>query len=269
MKRLILCFLVLMGVSAIHAQNRSKRLEGKIYVLTLYITESTFRKEDADRFNRRVLYAEDFLSEQAARYGKRLEFQNGFFGITNPIRFDYIPDNSPKWERDILLRAYKKIGYNSIEQFHDWVRKNTDATQCVEIVVVNKDSNEQNGISVLYTADSDDRYSVVFMGETFWSTHFHGYSNTIVHEMLHNYGAEDLYESKYSYGPKFPSERVKQLVNTNFTREGGAKYDDIMTSQPGDADIMIYKNVGGLTAWLIGWTDRYEPWYKEFINARK
>ena len=268
MKRLILCFLVMFGVSAIHAQNRSKRLEGKVYVLTLYITESTFRKEDADRFNNRVLYAESFLSEQAARYGKRLEFQNGYFGITNPIRFDYIPDNMPQWEFDILLRAYKKIGYNSIEQFHDWVRKNTDATQCVEIVVVNKDRTGQSGVSVPYTADSDDYYCVVFMGETFWSTNTHLYSRTIAHEMLHNYGAVDLYESKNPKGPKFPSERFRQLVNTNFTREGGAKYDDVMTNLY-EADLMIYNNVGGLTAWLIGWTDRYEPWYKEFINARK
>ena len=59
----------------------SKKLEGKIYVLTIFISESHWDYNNKLKIYNEIYEAENWLVNQAKIYNKKLEFIGGQFGF--------------------------------------------------------------------------------------------------------------------------------------------------------------------------------------------
>ena len=88
----LLLLALMMGLAAQGAQQIGNRLqgsarslEGTIYVLTCYVTETGWSPVEVDSCSAMIQEAEDWLVAQAANYGKEVTFINGTKGLEESI----------------------------------------------------------------------------------------------------------------------------------------------------------------------------------------
>ena len=224
-------------------------LSGKIYVLTVFISETEWKYEEKVKLYDDIFEAQDWLVKQAKKYGKSINFSGGNYGMDKTIRIDNIPvgTGSGTEPTDLITRVLKKIGYSSPIQFSDWLKKNTDCTNSLVFVIANK---QGRGYAMPYSKGmSYDKYFLegcILYKE--FSTDFPLNSASIAHEFLHLFGAWDLYET-FSQ-TKEHEEKAREIFP-----------DDIMLRNVYDINEL---KIDKLTAWLIGLSAFSEKWYEWF-----
>ena len=152
-------------------------------------------------------------------------------------------------EEDILDQAATSLGFSSKHAMHNYLKKHTNREQIAYVIMLNK-----KGISyaVDYPKESKTAidYCVVFNG--YLGTTRNCSSTTLVHEILHLFGAEDYYDPY----KKFP--KRKEIAEIYF---------------PNDIMLLMNRNVylntvGQYTAYSIGWIDecpepcKCEDWWR-------
>ena len=87
-KSFVLLILLLLGSSSLDAkqignrlQGSASALEGTIYVLTCYVSETGWSPEEVESYSAMINEAEEWLVTQAANYGKEVTFVNGTAGL--------------------------------------------------------------------------------------------------------------------------------------------------------------------------------------------
>jgi hypothetical protein len=257
----LLLTLLLLGVAALSAQEIGKRyqgsapaLDGNIYVLTYYVTETEWTDEEAEWFYGLVLEAEDWLVKQALEYGKEVSFENGIYGIDKPLLMSNIVSGNGSGDEpvDIVSKVMTLMGFDNGLDFVSWVKSNTDCTSCLVLIVANKPGR---GYSMAYkNLYSLEKY---FLEGSMLYTGFESGKPAcaagIAHEMCHLFGAEDLYETFVQ--TKENEERARELFP-----------DDIMLSTSYNIN---KRKIDRLTAWFIGLTDEMEDWYTSFLYKPK
>jgi len=256
--RLLLLSLALMlGVSTMGArevgncnQGSVTALNGKIYVLTCYVTETAWTTDEARTFNGLLNEAEDWLVAQAREYGKTVSFQNGACGLETPLLMEQIVSGtgSGKEPVDLVSKLMPKIGYKNGLEFVDWVKQNTDCTGCLVLIVANKPGR---GYSMAFR-NNFDRKKYFLEGTMLYTSYEEGMpacAAGIAHEMCHLFGAEDLYATFLQ------SEENEARARELFP-------DDIMLRVSYEINTL---KIDRLTAWLIGLTDDMEDWYMSFL----
>ncbi|MBR5170435.1 MAG: hypothetical protein IKW85_07695 [Muribaculaceae bacterium] len=241
-----------MGAEQVGAryQGSAPALDGKIYVLTCYVTETSWTDEEIASCRVMIHEAEDWLASQAEAYGRDVSFQNGSFGIETPLIMNQIVSGKGVGDEpvDLVSKVMKKIGYVNGLEFVDWVHSNTDCTGCLVLIVANKPGR---GYSMAYR-DDYDRKKYFLEGTMLYTSYEEGdpyCAASIAHEMCHLFGAEDLYATFVQ------TEENEALARELFP-------DDIMLKVAYDIDTLKIDN---LTAWLIGLTDDMEDWYMSFL----
>ena len=85
------------GVATLGAQQIGDRyqgsapaLQGKIYVLTCFVSETGWSDEEVKSYKDLILEAEDWLVDQASEYGKVVAFKNSAYGLDTPLLYDNI-----------------------------------------------------------------------------------------------------------------------------------------------------------------------------------
>ena len=116
------------------------KLEGKIYLLTVFEAEEEWAYEDKMKYYQKIREAQRWLINEARRYGKNISFEDGCFGLEETI---IIPDikvgaGTGNENVDIIEPILIKLGYKGNLDFMEWVRANIDCDHCVVLVVVNK-----------------------------------------------------------------------------------------------------------------------------------
>lgn len=253
----LLLLATMMSVAALGAQEIGNRLqgsasslEGNIYVLTCYVTETRWSVEEADSCNALILEAEDWLVEQAKSYGKDVSFVNATAGLETPLLFDNIVSGNGVGNEpvDLVSRVMPMMGYQNGLEFIDWLNDNYDYDGCLVLIVANKPGR---GYSMAYRNDYDP-VKYFLEGTMLYTSYEKGVpacAAGIAHEMCHLFGAEDLYATFIQ--TKENEARARELFP-----------DDIMLSVSYDIST---KKIDKLTAWLIGLTDDMEDWYLSFI----
>ena len=253
--------LLLLGVATLGAREIGKRyqgsapaLDGKIYVLTCYVSETGWTAEEAEGYHALVLEAENWLVEQAREYGKEVSFENGTYGIENPLIMSHIVSGSGSGNEAVNLvsKVMPMMGFDSGLDFVSWVKSNTDCTGCLVLIVANKPGR---GYSMAYkNLYSLEKY---FLEGTMLYTCYESGKPAcaagIAHEMCHLFGADDLYETFAQ--TKENEERAQELFP-----------DDIMLSTCYNIN---ERKIDRLTAWLIGLTDEMEDWYISFLTKQE
>lgn len=249
--------LLMLGLTALATEQIGNRyqgsapaLDGKIYVLTCYISETGWTQPEVEEYSALIQEAEEWLVAQAQNYGKEVTFVNGAAGLETPLLFDDIVSGAGVGDEpvDLVSKVMKKMGYKNGLEFIDWLNDTIDCDGCIVLMVANKPGR---GYSMAYK-DSYDSEMYFLEGTMLYTSYEEGVPNCaagIAHEMCHLFGAEDLYatfaqtaENEARARELFPDDimlRVSYRINT--------------------------QKIDRLTAWLIGLTDEMEDWYLSFL----
>lgn len=147
--------------------------------------------------------------------------------------------------------ALHAAGYPNIYHFYDSLKKLYEVDNIVVLVFANKEGRSYaqptytNG--VIFNKEWFVEGAVIY--KNYFDSNAPLSAATIIHEMLHLHGSWDMYQSDER------SEDLQRRVNAAFN-------NSIMidTHKP---EIGTF-NVDQLTAWRIGWTKTYWPWYEMF-----
>jgi hypothetical protein len=218
-------------------------------VLTVFISETEWDYKEKKTLYDKLYEAEGWLSEQAENYGRTVAFEGGEYGLEKTVIMDHIVAGQAKGDEpvDLVSVVLRKVGYSSNASFVDWVRENTDCENTVVVIFANKSGT---GYAIACSSDMDmEKY---FLEGCIL---FKNYSNnkplaasSIAHELLHLFGAWDLYAT-FSQ-TKDREEKAGQLFP-----------DDIMYRVSYNIREL---SIGPLTAWLVGLSDKEEDWYEWF-----
>ena len=230
----------------------SKILTGYTYPLAIFVSTANNlwdREGKLSTYNK-IRVAQKWLSNQAGRYNASLSFHNGgCYGLDNDIIVDYIPQASGRsneyvdWVRFLLY----KIGWkNPIDLYNRMIKE----TSCQNLHILMFANSRGTSYSIPHGSLCDEaKYFVE--GCFLYRRYKSGYEicpASIAHEILHIYGAWDLYQTF-------------EVSKEQADKAGELFPNDIMHKTAWDIDEL---NISPFTAWRIGWTDKQEDWYEWF-----
>ncbi|MFN0202267.1 MAG: hypothetical protein ACKVTZ_12140 [Bacteroidia bacterium] len=224
-------------------------LQGKTYVLTVFVSEKEWDYAEKMTLWNNIYEAQNWLVAQAQQYHQPLSFEGGNFGLEKTILLDYIPvgqatgDEPTNWV-DVVL---KKIGYSSNLAFLHWVKHHTDCTNALVLIIANQ---EGTGYAMSYSQEMDkEKY---FLESCLlyknYPNHIALTSSSIAHELLHLFGAWDLYET-------FEQSKDRETYARSLFP------NDIMHRTSFNINEL---QIAPLTAWLVGLSAYQENWYEWF-----
>lgn len=232
----------------------AKVLSGRIFVLSIFVAPPSdpWLAADIERQKQKVFEAERWLKNQAMRYGKRVEFVNSAFGSDGSFLDDEIPEeigsnDTYSYPSKVLL----KVGFHSKIAFMNWAKTHMGCPQCLAIVFSN---SYGRSFASPVTKELFSYDSIIFNLECCFI--YRGFKRGgretgaagIAHEMLHLFGAWDLYE----------------LDSDDHDR---ANKTSVMF--PNSIMIGAHQDIWGLqideiTAWLVGLKEEGKDWYRWF-----
>ena len=225
-------------------QGSAKTLSGKTYVLTIFTGVNQWSKKDYDAFFSKVHEAQQWLTQQAKRYGEFLSFVNGNFGYPEPIDFNIARGTaSGKESVDYIRLLMKQIGYQSPLDFVRWAKENA-----LVLVVANKTGTSY---AISYN-ESYDKEKYYLEGAIMFTKYLDGGENcaaSIAHEICHLFGAEDLYET---FQQTKDNEELARKLYPN----------DIMLRTSYNINEL---EINEMTAWFVGLSNNEKKWYRGFI----
>ena len=224
------------------------KLEGKVYILTIFISESHWDYNDKLKLYDEIYEAENWVIDQAKKYNKIVEFQGGNYGLNNTIIINNIPVGTASGNErgDLVDLVLKKVGYSSVSQFSNWIKQNTDADNYLVLILANKTGN---GYAMPYKQGLNKKYFVE--GTILYKRDLHNsrlISSEIAHEFLHLFGAWDLYKTFEQ--PKSREDKAKELFPNDIMHRVSYNINEL--------------KIDKLTAWLVGLSNFKEDWYYWF-----
>ena len=225
-----------------------RKLEGSPYVLAIFLDddESSWPEEKVKRYWYDLLVpGQEFIEKHAAKWGKALDFQRGFYATygspDRPVKYDGVVQRyiDGSYSKDILDKAAAALGFASREEMHRCLQEYTGQEQIAYVILLNKGGR---CYSMAYRHSGRDElelrmeYCVIYTG--FTDDSGDTASDAIAHEMLHLFGAEDYY---------MPEKR-KALAQKQYP-------EDIMLCAMAD---LKFFDLEENTAYCVGWTDK-EP----------
>lgn len=219
-------------------------LEGSIYVITFFVSEVPWPEGYKMDLFKQMRDAESWLEWKAKEYGKTARFVNGVHGLFEPFETDIVPDYDSGKARSGIATKYLSQAGCPLNGYKDWVKKNSGCDQSLVFVIANKEG--RGYASPIASGGSDNSPEGAIL--------YHSYNNPlyagcIIHEILHLFGAVDLYHTCDQ------SEANDQKMEKMYPKEVMHRpYNPLKELQ-----------MSPLTAWLVGLTDKQEDWFKDFL----
>lgn len=246
--------------SVTFAQNNDKwragsaySLKGKIYVLSVFIAtpENDWTKEGKAKTFEIQREACRWIQTQAKKHKQSVSFEEGTFGYEETMMFETLSGGTGSGKEDVdwVSRVLKKAGYKSALDFNKWVQNNTTCTQSIVLIYAN-----MSGVSYAM-ACSNEMNEEKYFNEGCMIYQYYDDAQTkplcaatIAHEMLHTFGAWDLYTT---FAQSSDREKKARSIYPN----------DIMLRTSYNINEL---SIGELSAWLIGWVVKEEKWFNWF-----
>ena len=219
-------------------------LEGSVYVITFFVSEVVWPADYKMDLFKQMRDAESWLERMAMKYGKTVRFVNGVHGLFEPFETDIVPDyDSGNASGEIATKYLSQIGC-PLDGYKEWVKKNSGCDQSLVFVIANKEG--RGYANPIASGGSDNRPEGAIL---YHSYNDPLYAGCIIHEILHLFGAVDLYHTCDQ------SEENDQIIDKMYPKEVMHRpYNPLKELQ-----------MSPLTAWLVGLTDKQEDWFKEFL----
>lgn len=231
----------------------AKHLYGKIHVLSIFVAKESnpWNRTNIDRTINKLTEAQRWLKMQSARYDKRLDFINTVFGENPPLYDNHIPDNFDSSNAYYYAcELIQRIGFGNNESYMRWVSQNTDCDQCFVIIFCNKDGRSYASPVNKKLIEYDPfRYNLecCLLYSKYPNSNIETTTASIAHEILHLFGAWDLYELEDKDKPR--ADKCKMMFPNSIMVE---TYRDIWETQ-----------IDEINAWLVGLKDG-KDWYRWF-----
>lgn len=280
-RMIVVAALLLSFPSFVHAQfddwrniGSAKRLKGKIAVVSFFATEKGWSQNDINEIKKELQYSEEWIKKEAQRYGKNVEFVNLYYGTANtplnaetyPHLLSHIPDFNDYSGNNPLVPELLHAMKWTTSGFCDWVKKEYGADEIVGMLFADRPGKSY---ACYYTkgADYEAKFlesSYIFVCDNHKDSDGDPISHTIVHEMLHCFGAVDFY-----------NEQLDKNISDIWVKHtiiGTTAYDvmhgGLYSRKENELYNLSYENVGKLTAWLLGWLDDKdaENWYPKVLK---
>ena len=193
-----------------------KQLSGSVDVIVFFVNDSrsTWTESAKQRYRTVQKAAMKLLLDDAKKRGVSLQIRNAYVDASVPM--NCTRDNKYVWSKAIISR----YGVSDIPAYQD---KHEAVKRCAEapILFVFNKSFRSSAVSVDWLSRTYGEMAII---SSDYSVH------TIAHELLHQFGAVDLY---------YPAEVLKLIQRIG--------YDSIMAYHAST-------HIDSLTAYLIGWT---------------
>lgn len=244
---------------SMHAQNKDRwqagsanNLTGNVLFLVCYISTpgDSWDNQEKDEILNKVRDAENWLTSQSEKFSVGISFENVLLNDGKDIIFDTIEPGlaSGKERVDWVFRVLKKLGYKNAKQSYRRIKKQYKTDNIVVLIM-------SKGVGRPYSMRYAKGYSKkkYFMeGAIIYSSYPNGapipIAAVIAHELLHLYGAWDLYST---YAQTIERQQKAQELYPN----------DIMLRVDHNINPLQINN---LTAWLIGWNKNQENIFEWF-----
>ncbi len=195
-------------------EGASRKLCGKVAIITFFMQRGgvAWKKSSVDQYYSALNEAERFLEKSAAKYGTSLEFENYQF------MFDIAENANPNDDFNLIKDFLRSKTVDEAQNYYE-KRLGCDETPFILAYEEEGRSFARSKLSGKY--DTQECSTVFRRSSGFrWQT--------LAHELLHQFGARDLY---------FPDE-ISKLADRYFGSS--------IMGATGD-------NVDDLTAYIIGW----------------
>ena len=245
----------------------AKVLSGRIFVLSVFASHpsSLWIPSEIEDMKRKLFEAERWLQHQARRYGKNVEFHNSGYGlgglfIDRDIPLSYPAANSYHYPGSVV----RKIGFENHDAFMGWVQRETGCPQCLVVCFAHQQGRSYAAPTTWPYFKANPATNTLEACLVYWKD-INGSlssSTSIAHEMLHLFGAWDLYGY---YGD------LDQVHNdTNRALLAGKMFPrSIMHHSSQDIWAL---DIDEVSAWLVGlkpvgkdWYKWFEPWQEEYV----
>lgn len=264
MKRIIIAFIATLSISAINAQDADKwragsayALSGKIYTLSCFVSGPDDEWTYDEKLAMLALLSEsqEWIKKQALTYDQSVDFgESGNFGLKDDIELPYIERGTASGNESVdwVSKVLYTVGYKSTLDLVAWVKNNTQAAYLQVIIFV---KGQGNGYAMAYSDDMDKEKYYVEGAVLYEKYNGNGNlaSSSIAHEILHLHGACDLYQTFEQ--TKANEEKARKLFPNSIMLRTSYDINEL--------------NVDSLTAWLIGWNDQPEDWYKTLMPNKR
>ena len=215
----------------------AKMLKGKTYSLLFFLSDeqSEWSYIEKQRIVQQITDAEIWLVEQASKYNHTLQFEHGFFGWDQDIHFGNMPQGNRSGKEDVFLtnKIIQKVGYTSQSQLMEHIPADN-----IQLLFLFK----RDGVSYAfpYSPNVADEFFLEGMSI------YHRFNektpqctSCIAHEMLHLFGAWDLYQSFQT--TKAQEDQAKKQFPNSIMLRTSYNIDEL--------------SIDPVTAWRIGWVD--------------
>lgn len=234
----------------------AKKLDGDIFLLEVWITEEGTKWDYTEMCNLQyeINLAKEWLEKTAKNYGHEVRFQSGSYAGNNYEGIQM--KNLPKSYEDasnfplLLPQAIKKIGFKDILNCYDYLKDLYNTENIIVLILINND-----GWSCTYNYSLKHKEYILndyYLENSYIFASNNGYktgAKTIAHEILHQFGAWDMYEGQVS-------KEADLWARSNYPLEIMLQTSSALN------DLMV----SPLTAWLIGLSDEFYEWFWYFIR---
>ena len=230
----------------------AKVLTGKICVQSFFVAPrmSPWNPMDIQRQRAKLGEAELWLMTQASRYGKYLEFSDWSYGLDGSFVDDAVLMTDYQNTQHSNIYPYtllSRVGFPNLDSYMQWDKTNTGCSQCIILIFSNTPgrcfTSQAHNVSSGYNP-----LECCFLFRFYpWSL-TEIYSTVIAHEILHLFGAWDLYELNNADHNRatISAEMFPQSIMFDGNR-------DIWTTQ-----------IDEINAWLVGLKEEGKDWYRWF-----
>ena len=237
-----------------------KKLVGKVYTLVIFLEDNESRWDEKainQFYNNKFFPSFNYLKEQAELRKVPLELDCGQYATCadgqTRIRYNGIiqtDSSNADINLDIMKQTAKSLGFMTPEIMHAFLKNSTKSEQIAYILAVNK-RGQAYAVADSFDDGADSVEFVVAFSSS--SSSITNVGSTVVHEMLHLFGACDLFDPSGEYPKR------KKLAKKLYPK-------DIMMLSAISPNSLEF---GQLTSFLIGWTDSFPAecdceawWYK-------
>jgi len=234
-------------------------LEGEVYTLVCFVSEIKKEGWSSDGKERMLALLEEsqeWIRKQAREYPEvtvdfiKLDRTKDIIDIE--FEKDDIPEGTGSEEEPVNLvsKILYAAGHKSTLEWEEEVKKKTGATN-VQVLIFIKDRAGRS--YAMASSDKMDKEEYFVEGAVLFEKQNDDtdlYSSVIAHEILHIYGAWDLYGTFQTEGDEEKLKKHNEYLGKS-----------IMLKTPENID---HSKVDILTAWLVGWNKDPEPWFESF-----
>jgi hypothetical protein len=220
-------------------------LGGDVLSVVVFISPPGERwsKRRKDKMLKALGSAEQWLAERSEEYGRELKFHRLSYGYGEDIKFSQPPPLSDLYKSDNWqLPLLRKLGGKAPRQWMLELKKKRDVDQ-VQVLIFSSTTGQSYATWTL-PGDHPKYYAELAVIHEHHFGEREPSASILAHEILHLYGAWDLYKSDYRSQAQVARARELWPKDIMFKTYSGQGFYDL--------------SVGPLSAWLIGWTDCHQ-----------